>query len=184
MKCQSLFSGKNKKIIFNLSSAESVYRVVKVNNVLKFVCFVMQKKLWMRITTEFEISYVFLSDSQWWFTIQSILLHLYYIRPKPVDITNTLAKQSVVDCSFCFSSSLYPLIYQTCLEKRTWYLRTAKFQSNLNLQLDQGPLRRQFAGNVKIYFLGKIRKNILKCCLLKFLPSMLNISWSHMSPSK
>ena len=31
MKCQILFSGKNKKNIINLSSAENVQRVVKVN---------------------------------------------------------------------------------------------------------------------------------------------------------
>ena len=34
--------------------------------------------------------------------------------------------------------------------------------------------RRQFAWNVKAYFLGKI-KYVSRCCLLKFLPSMLNI---------
>ena len=33
---------------------------------------------------------------------------------------------------------------------------------------------RQFAWNVKTCFLGKIRKNISKCCLLKFLPSELS----------
>ena len=32
MKCQILFSGKNKKNIINLSSAENAQRVVKVNN--------------------------------------------------------------------------------------------------------------------------------------------------------
>ena len=31
MKCQTLFSGKNKKNIINLSSAENAQRVVKVN---------------------------------------------------------------------------------------------------------------------------------------------------------
>ena len=31
MKCQILFSGKNKKKIINLSSAENAQRVVKVN---------------------------------------------------------------------------------------------------------------------------------------------------------
>ena len=31
MKCQILFSGKNKKNIINLSSAENAQRVVKVN---------------------------------------------------------------------------------------------------------------------------------------------------------
>ena len=31
MKCHSLFSGKNKKNIINLSSAENAQRVVKVN---------------------------------------------------------------------------------------------------------------------------------------------------------
>ena len=35
--------------------------------------------------------------------------------------------------------------------------------------------RRQFAWNVKACFLEKIRKNIWKCHLLKFLPSMLSI---------
>ena len=32
------------------------------------------------------------------------------------------------------------------------------------------PLRRQFAWNFKSYFLGRKKKNILKCHLLKFLP--------------
>ena len=32
MKCQILFSGKNKKNIINLSSAENAQRVVKVNH--------------------------------------------------------------------------------------------------------------------------------------------------------
>ena len=32
MKCQILFSGKNKKNIINLSSAENAQRVVKVND--------------------------------------------------------------------------------------------------------------------------------------------------------
>ena len=32
MKCQILFSGKNKKNIINLSSAENAQRVVKVNS--------------------------------------------------------------------------------------------------------------------------------------------------------
>ena len=35
MKCQILFSGKNKKNIINLSSAENAQRVVKVNKGLK-----------------------------------------------------------------------------------------------------------------------------------------------------
>ena len=34
MKCQILFSGKNKKNIINLSSAENAQRVVKVNPIL------------------------------------------------------------------------------------------------------------------------------------------------------
>ena len=37
MKCQILFSGKNKKNIINLSSAKNVQRVVKVESHLKFV---------------------------------------------------------------------------------------------------------------------------------------------------
>ena len=39
MKCQILFSGKNKKNIINLSSAENAQRVVKVksNNVLSSI---------------------------------------------------------------------------------------------------------------------------------------------------
>ena len=36
MKCQILFSGKNKKNIINLSSAENAQRVVKVNIALDF----------------------------------------------------------------------------------------------------------------------------------------------------
>ena len=36
MKCQSLFSGKNKKNILNLSSAELAQRVVKINKELFF----------------------------------------------------------------------------------------------------------------------------------------------------
>ena len=36
MKCQILFSGKNKKNIINLSSAENAQRVVKVN---RFICY-------------------------------------------------------------------------------------------------------------------------------------------------
>ena len=36
-------------------------------------------------------------------------------------------------------------------------------------------LRRQFACNIKAYFLGKIRKNISKCCLLRILPRMLSV---------
>ena len=39
MKCQSLFSGKNKKNIINLSSAENAQRVVKVNNARIFFFF-------------------------------------------------------------------------------------------------------------------------------------------------
>ena len=35
MKCQILFSGKNKKNIINLSSAENAQRVVKVKEVTK-----------------------------------------------------------------------------------------------------------------------------------------------------
>ena len=35
MKCQILFSGKNKKNIINLSSAENSQRVVKVNDCTK-----------------------------------------------------------------------------------------------------------------------------------------------------
>ena len=42
MKCQILFSGKNKKNIINLSSAENAQRVVKVNLLksfyLGFIC--------------------------------------------------------------------------------------------------------------------------------------------------
>ena len=34
MKCQNLFSGKNKKNIINLSSAELAQRVVKVKMIL------------------------------------------------------------------------------------------------------------------------------------------------------
>ena len=37
MKCQILFSGKNKKNIINLSSAENAQRVVKVNIVFEIV---------------------------------------------------------------------------------------------------------------------------------------------------
>ena len=40
MKCQILFSGKNKKNIINLSSAENAQRVVKVNrcqNMIKMI---------------------------------------------------------------------------------------------------------------------------------------------------
>ena len=36
-------------------------------------------------------------------------------------------------------------------------------------------LRRQFAGNIKGYCLGKIRKNISNCRQLKFSPSLLSI---------
>ena len=36
MKCQTLFSGKNKKNIINLSSAENAQRVVKVKVILAF----------------------------------------------------------------------------------------------------------------------------------------------------
>ena len=51
MKCQILFSGKNKKNIINLSSAENAQRVVKVKvpvtttayGILKFV-FIFQRK--------------------------------------------------------------------------------------------------------------------------------------------
>ena len=39
MKCQILFSGKNKKNIINLSSAENAQRVVKVN----IMVLIMQK---------------------------------------------------------------------------------------------------------------------------------------------
>ena len=43
--------------------------------------------------------------------------------------------------------------------------------------------RRQYAWNVKFCFLWKTRKNISKCCLLKFLPKMLcysiNTSWQY-----
>ena len=38
MKCQILFSGKNKKNIINLSSAENAQRVVKVNHVMHKRC--------------------------------------------------------------------------------------------------------------------------------------------------
>ena len=38
MKCQILFSGKNKKNIINLSSAENAQRVVKVNLKLWRLC--------------------------------------------------------------------------------------------------------------------------------------------------
>ena len=42
MKCQILFSGKNKKTITNLSSTELVNRVIKVNlNTLFSVCYLM-----------------------------------------------------------------------------------------------------------------------------------------------
>ena len=39
MKCQILFSGKNKKNIINLSSAENAQRVVKVKVMRVPVCF-------------------------------------------------------------------------------------------------------------------------------------------------
>ena len=35
MKCQILFSRKNKKIIISLSSAESAHRVVSVNRLIR-----------------------------------------------------------------------------------------------------------------------------------------------------
>ena len=35
---------------------------------------------------------------------------------------------------------------------------------------------RKFAGNVKAYYLGKLRKNISKCRLLKVLPRMLKVN--------
>ena len=38
---------------------------------------------------------------------------------------------------------------------------------------------RQFAWNVKAYFMYKNMKNIFICCLLKFLPSMLSIKKVH-----
>ena len=38
MKCQILFSGKNKKNIINLSSAENAQRVVKVKHILFHSC--------------------------------------------------------------------------------------------------------------------------------------------------
>ena len=38
MKCQILFSGKNKKNIINLSSAENAQRVVKVKKSVEQVC--------------------------------------------------------------------------------------------------------------------------------------------------
>ena len=42
-------------------------------------------------------------------------------------------------------------------------------------------LRRQFARNVIVYFLGKTKKNISKCHLLTFLPSMLNVKYGKES---
>ena len=47
MKCQILFSGKNKKNIINLSSAENAQRVVKVNS--------MQGSLTVNLYIEIEI---------------------------------------------------------------------------------------------------------------------------------
>ena len=42
MKCQILFSGKNKKNIINLLSAENAQRVVKVNDsYLVCICFIL-----------------------------------------------------------------------------------------------------------------------------------------------
>ena len=38
MKCQILFSGKNKKNIINLSSAENAQRAVKVNSSWTVIC--------------------------------------------------------------------------------------------------------------------------------------------------
>ena len=38
MKCQILFSGKNKKNIINLSSAENAQRVVKVKSNMTYYC--------------------------------------------------------------------------------------------------------------------------------------------------
>ena len=40
MKCQILFSGKNKKNIINLSSAENAQRVVKVNQKYGYLFFI------------------------------------------------------------------------------------------------------------------------------------------------
>ena len=37
MKCQILFSGKNKKNVINLSSAENAQRVVKVNDLIQIL---------------------------------------------------------------------------------------------------------------------------------------------------
>ena len=46
MKCQILFSGKNKKNIINLSSAENAQRVVKVKAVV-LVLFDLYVVLWL-----------------------------------------------------------------------------------------------------------------------------------------
>ena len=45
MKCQILFSGKNKKNIIILSSAENAQRVVKVKEVVVYItCFLLSAK--------------------------------------------------------------------------------------------------------------------------------------------
>ena len=45
MKCQILFSGKNKKNIINLPSAENAQRVVKVKQFTRFFCTYFCQKL-------------------------------------------------------------------------------------------------------------------------------------------
>ena len=50
MKCQTLFSGKNKKNIINLSSAENAQRVVKVKPIVASTTY------WKSLSSIFDIS--------------------------------------------------------------------------------------------------------------------------------
>ena len=60
MKCQILFSGKNKKNIINLSSAENAQRVVKVkalskveaDNILILFIYIFSEKIRLGISCE------------------------------------------------------------------------------------------------------------------------------------
>ena len=62
MKCQSLFSGKNKKNIINLLSAEFAQRVIKVKLSLPFhLCFY---SLFQQLSQFLKLSQFILSNSE------------------------------------------------------------------------------------------------------------------------
>ena len=107
-------------------------------------------------------------------------LHIHYRHIKDVhvklwcwkNITSKMTEFSSHNIPFCLS------VHCVLVSERGYLISTAYWYFLfffLENRIWHFILRRQFAWSVESYYLGKIRKNVLKCRHLKILPSMQSV---------